>query len=117
LPETYFVAVCRARSKNPGLLIATAETIGGGCGTRFAQHHHSVADSRGELFDAVEQFGMRLDGSRAKLFGGPYQILTHHGQCAFDALMIAGLPMGAFAGRLEIPYLNNLAHVIIRIIA
>jgi len=54
---------------------------------------------------------MRIDWRCAELFSGPYEIFAHQPQCAFNALMIAGPPMSAFALSLEVPYLNNLTHI------
>jgi len=92
---------------------AASRTIDGCLGIWLAQHYHPVADRRGELFDALEQFGMRIDWGHAKLFSGPYQILAHQPQCAIDALMIGGSPVRAFARRLQVPYLNNVTPLLI----
>jgi len=53
---------------------------------------------------------MRFDWRGLQPLSGPRQILAHQVQCAFDAVMIAGLPMRSFACSLEIPYLNQLTH-------
>lgn len=54
---------------------------------------------------------MRIDWRPAKLLCGPCQILAHQAQGAFDTLMIAGPPMSAFARGLQVPDLNNVAHI------
>src|SRR5689334_21885979 len=59
---------------------------------------------------------MRLHGRRAKTINGPFQILAHQLQCVFDALMVAGPTLSAFACGLEVAYLNNLAHLLVALL-
>ncbi len=76
----------------------------------LTQHQHPVTDHRGELFDTVEEFGLLGKRRSLKPLSRRRQIVTHQSECAFDALMIGGAPMGALARGLKVAYLDNLCH-------
>ena len=59
---------------------------------------------------------MFIDWRCMQAFSGPCQIRPHQLQCAFDVLMVAGATLSAFARSLKVPYLNNLAHLLIALL-